>query len=176
MSDDPSEFSTWLNTVMLSQGLSQAELARRVGVADTQVSRWRRGQVIPTLRYLQQLADTFGVPRTRLDRLVGYPIEGAMETTHAATMDAATEAAWAAHQAHLGQILQEKLLPSLWPAYVDACDALADALRTSLQTGLTQAQATSATEAISNGSAASEKEERTLGFHPRGLRSGTHIG
>src|SRR5436305_8488531 len=51
-----------------------AQLARSVGVADTQISRWRRGQVVPTLQYLQRLADTFGIDRLTLDQLVGLPV------------------------------------------------------------------------------------------------------
>ena len=58
---------------MERRGLSQADLARVVGVADAQVSRWRRGRVIPTVRSLQRIADTFGVPRATLDSLAGYP-------------------------------------------------------------------------------------------------------
>ena len=58
---------------MHSRGLTQAQLARSVGVADTQVSRWRRGQVVPTVQSLQRLADTFGVQRITLDQLVGLP-------------------------------------------------------------------------------------------------------
>src|SRR5207342_2365449 len=72
--EERERFAGWLSTTMSSRGLTQAQLARSVGVADTQVSRWRRGQVVPTVQYLQRLADTFGVDRVTLDRLVGYPV------------------------------------------------------------------------------------------------------
>src|ERR1700704_4914943 len=91
-------FAGWLQASMLSRGLSQAQLARSVGVADTQVSRWRRGQVVPTVQYLQRLADTFGVERATLEQLVGYP--GA-EATGAPGMEAETEAELQALQARL---------------------------------------------------------------------------
>src|SRR5579871_5898046 len=70
-------FAGWLEASMRSRGLTQAQLARSVGVADTQVSRWRRGQVIPTVQYLQRLADAFGVERLTLDQLVGLPVSQA---------------------------------------------------------------------------------------------------
>src|ERR1700724_2801233 len=80
---EASRFAGWLQASMHSRGLTQAQLARTVGVADTQVSRWRRGQVVPTVQYLQRLADTFGVERMTLDQLVGLPVaqmrEGAGE-------------------------------------------------------------------------------------------------
>src|SRR5437879_11738037 len=69
-----SRFAGWLQASMRSHGLTQAQLARSVGVADTQVSRWRRGQVVPTVMYLQRLADAFGVPRVTLDQLLGLPV------------------------------------------------------------------------------------------------------
>src|SRR5438105_4179812 len=50
---DSTRFAGWLETSMRSRGLTQAQLARSVGVADTQVSRWRRGHVVPTVQYLQ---------------------------------------------------------------------------------------------------------------------------
>ncbi len=72
-----SRFGGWLAASMQSRGLTQAQLARSVGVADTQVSRWRRGQVVPTVQYLQRLADTFGVERATLDRLRGLLLTAA---------------------------------------------------------------------------------------------------
>ena len=35
----PAPFAAWLSTTMQSRGLSQAQIARAVGVADAQVSR-----------------------------------------------------------------------------------------------------------------------------------------
>src|SRR5438128_6835986 len=72
--DEGNRFAGWLQASMHSRGLSQAQLARSVGVADTQISRWRRGQVVPTLQHLQRLADTFGIDRMTLDQLVGLPV------------------------------------------------------------------------------------------------------
>jgi transcriptional regulator with XRE-family HTH domain len=115
---------------MRSRGLTQAQLARSVGVADTQVSRWRRGQVVPTLQYLQRLADTFGVERLALDQLVGLPVAQAREG------DPEQEAELQAHQARLRQVMQTRLPRSMWRAYVEACVALADGLSSSTRRAL----------------------------------------
>src|SRR5690349_25138700 len=112
MADPPgNRFSGWLQASMRSHGLSQAQLARSVGVADTQVSRWRRGQVVPTLQYLQRLADTFGVPRVTLDKLVGLPVDQARGETPA---DPEQEAELQAYQARLKEVLQTKLPRTQW--------------------------------------------------------------
>jgi transcriptional regulator with XRE-family HTH domain len=116
----------WLDHTMQQHGLSQAALARAVGVADAQVSRWRRGQVVPTVRYHQQIADTFGVPRVTLDRLAGYPVDTAAGP--AEPLDPARLAELQAHQARYRQILEARVPPALWRAYVESCDALAEAM------------------------------------------------
>jgi transcriptional regulator with XRE-family HTH domain len=139
MDDEQNPFAHWLNVTMQSRGLSQAELARAVGVADTQVSRWRRGQVVPTLRYLQQIADTFDVPRTTLDRLAGYPVAEAPHRPPRVFEDAAELAELAACEAHFRQVLEEKIPRALWQAYMEACDSLAEALSASYRTALEQA-------------------------------------
>jgi transcriptional regulator with XRE-family HTH domain len=126
MQDARARFSGWLDRSMHSRGLTQAQLARSVGVADAQVSRWRRGQVVPTVPYLQRLADAFGVERAMLDRLVGLPVAEA-----SVDGDPADEAELQAHQARLRQIMQQRLPRSMWPAFVEACSAVADALNAS---------------------------------------------
>jgi transcriptional regulator with XRE-family HTH domain len=124
-------FSGWLATSMQTRGLSQAQLARSVGVADTQVSRWRRGQVVPTVQYLQRIADTFGVQRSTLDRLVGYPVAEAGQAGGSVEADADVEAELQALQARLREAMQSKLPRTMWRAYVEACIALADGLGSS---------------------------------------------
>lgn len=116
---EPTQFAEWLNATMQRRGLSQAEVAREVGVADVQVSRWRRGQVRPTVHYLQRIADTFGVPRIQLDQLAGYPAEGE------AVEDPQRVAALQACQDRFRRVL-ESLPPELWPAFTEACAVLAE--------------------------------------------------
>lgn len=120
---------------MRSRGLTQAQLARSVGVADTQISRWRRGQVVPSVQYLQRLADTFGVERITLDELVGLPVAQARDAGSQAK-DPELEAELQAHQARLRETMQAKLPRQMWRAYVEACVALADGLGISTRRAL----------------------------------------
>jgi transcriptional regulator with XRE-family HTH domain len=159
MTDPPGgarRFAGWLQASMRSRGLTQAQLARSVGVADTQVSRWRRGQVVPTLQYLQRLADTFGVQRITLDELVGLPVAQARE----AATDPEVEAELQAHQARLREVMQTRLPRSMWRAYVEACVALADGLGSSARRALR--------ESLGEADRArpDDPPERPLGFRP----------
>src|SRR3954452_2764661 len=133
MPDHEKPFAAWLDATMKKRGLTQAELARAVGVADAQVSRWRRGQVVPTVRYLQQIADVIGVQRTTLDRLAGYPV--ALQAQDAQT-DPLREAEIAQYEARFGELLRSRLPHEMWPAYADACAALAEGLAGSFQSVL----------------------------------------
>jgi hypothetical protein len=105
-------------------------------VADTQISRWRRGQVVPTLAYLQRLADTFGIERMTLDELVGLPVAQASGTDP--RVEPEVEAELQAHQARLRNVMLTRLPHSMWRAYVEACVALADGLSTSAKRVLSQ--------------------------------------
>ena len=120
-------FAHWLNATMHSRGLSQAQLARVVGVADTQVSRWRRGQVVPTVRYLQRIATTLDVPRASLDRLAGYPVgeDGAAAPPDA---DPERQAELDACGAAFRLLLEARVPRPLWRAFADAGAALADSM------------------------------------------------
>ena len=155
-------FAGWLEASMRSRGLTQAQLARSVGVADTQVSRWRRGQVVPTLQYLQRLADTFGVERITLDELLGLPIAQARTDSHP---DPEQEAELQAYQARLRLAMQSKLPRTMWRAYVDACVALAEGLGSSARQVVTQSL-----QELERGRAAEDVEadepppDRPLGF------------
>jgi transcriptional regulator with XRE-family HTH domain len=161
MSDDlapGSRFAGWLQASMQSRGLSQAQLARSVGVADTQVSRWRRGQVVPTVQYLQRLADTFGIHRATLDQLVGLPV--AQADTRGA--DPTVEAELQAHQARIREVMERRLPPEMWRAYVEACVALAEGLGASTTRALR--------ESVNRASQTTDPDgpppERPLGFRP----------
>ena len=131
---------------MRQQGVSQAQLARSLGVAESQVSRWRREKVQPSLRHLQLLADSFAVPRAVLEPLAGYP------QTPAGDRDAELEAA----QGRLRQLLEQRVPRGLWPAYLKACEAVADGL------------AGSVAEA-----AEVQASRRNLGFTPGPLSQGS---
>jgi transcriptional regulator with XRE-family HTH domain len=120
---DDTPFAQWLSVTMQRRGLSQAEVAREVGVADAQISRWKRGQVTPSVRYLHRIAETFHVPRAHLEQMAGYPVWEAEEQ-----IDPSLTAEIEAHQARLRQVLEERLPPELWQSYMAACEALAERL------------------------------------------------
>jgi transcriptional regulator with XRE-family HTH domain len=120
MDDETQPFAQWLNATMQSRGLSQAAVARDLGVADAQVSRWRRGQVTPSVRYLQHLATAFDVPRVRLEQMAGYPTEEPAEG-----IDPAVEAELDALSARFRELLEKEIPSELWRTYADACEALA---------------------------------------------------
>jgi transcriptional regulator with XRE-family HTH domain len=144
---------------MSNRGLSQAQLARSVGVADTQVSRWRRGQVVPTLPYLQRLADTFGIERATLDRLVGLPVAQRDPADTTDELEPEVEAELQAHQARLREVMQTRLPRTMWRAYTEACVALADGLGASAKRALRDSLARA--DAVDS---QPEPPERPLGF------------
>jgi transcriptional regulator with XRE-family HTH domain len=150
-------FAGWLEASMSARGLTQAQLARSVGVADTQVSRWRRGQVVPTVQYLQRLADAFGVERMTLDQLVGLPVAQAQTEQR----DPEVEAELQAHQARLRQVMQKRLPREMWRAYVEACVALAEGLRSS-----TRRVVGESLKRIEQSTEDEQPPDRPLGFRP----------
>lgn len=52
-------------------GLSQRELAKRIGTSSQNVNRWERGEVVPSIDFFIKLADFYGIS---LDELVGRKI------------------------------------------------------------------------------------------------------
>lgn len=136
--DTDTRFTLWLNRTMENRGYSQADLARAVGVGDAQVSRWRRGQVVPNVRSLQRLADTFGVPRAMLDTLAGYPSDEVAESDDPAELMRRAEIR--SYQAWFGQLLANDVPPELWRVYADGCAALARSLGDSFSAALAKAR------------------------------------
>lgn len=155
-----SRFAGWLQASMQHRGLSQAELARSVGVADTQVSRWRRGQVVPTVQYLQRLADTFGIQRVTLDQLVGLPVAQA----ESAPGDPQREAELQALQARIRDVMQAHLPREMWRAYADACVALAEGLGASASRAVREARHNNDPLAASQQEGNKPPPDRPLGF------------
>ena len=49
-------------------GLNQPELAKKIGTSQTNVSRWERGIVLPSIDFCVKLANFYGIS---LDELVG---------------------------------------------------------------------------------------------------------
>lgn len=59
--------------------LTQAELAEKLNYSDKAVSKWERGESVPDLYVLKQLADFYG---TTIDSLIGEPVEEKPKKLH----------------------------------------------------------------------------------------------
>lgn len=136
---DGKDFGVWLTATMGERGLSQAELARRLGVDDAQVSRWRRGLVVPSVNHLQNIAAVFGVPRDDLDRLAGYPVSDPANDLPGGD-DPARAIERDAYEAWFGRLLERKVPPLLWRSYAGACAALAETLVDGFDAALSEAR------------------------------------
>ncbi len=53
-----------------AKGLTQVELAEKLNYSDKAVSKWERGESVPDLTVLKQLADFYGV---KIDTLIALP-------------------------------------------------------------------------------------------------------
>lgn len=42
-------------------GMTQEDLAKKLGVSNVSVSRWERGKAMPSPKYLKKMAELFGV-------------------------------------------------------------------------------------------------------------------
>ncbi|MGN6674593.1 MAG: helix-turn-helix domain-containing protein [Thermomicrobiales bacterium] len=163
MEPHPERFAAWLNLLMERQGLSQAELARTIGVADAQVSRWRRGQVVPTVRSLQRIADTFAVPRGTLDHLAGYPTGELSGPEADDARDPLLASELRLYQVWYGQLLEQQVPHSLWRIYTEECAALARALALSWQTARHSVEEEDEHAASEPGA---DRPDRQVGFAP----------
>ncbi|MCI1925647.1 MAG: helix-turn-helix domain-containing protein [[Lactobacillus] timonensis] len=50
-----------LRSLRAGAGLTQQQLADKLGVSHISVSRWETGKAIPSPKYIKQMADMFGV-------------------------------------------------------------------------------------------------------------------
>lgn len=51
-----------------TMGISRLELAKKIGTSHQNISRWERGDVLPSIDFCVRLADFYGIS---LDELVG---------------------------------------------------------------------------------------------------------
>jgi len=71
---DPMElmlFGSWLAVQLKLQGITQTELAERIGVQPPQVSRIISGQRSPTVDLLISISDALRIPREETFRMAG---------------------------------------------------------------------------------------------------------
>ena len=66
------DWATYLDAAMRSASLSQAELARRSGLAESMVSRWLRGLNQPDVPNLRRVRPVLGVPMLELLVAAGH--------------------------------------------------------------------------------------------------------
>ena len=66
------EWAAYLESALRSSGLTQAELARRSGLAESMVSRWLRGLNQPDVPNLRRVRPVLGVPMLELIVAAGY--------------------------------------------------------------------------------------------------------
>lgn len=62
-----------------AHNLTQAELAEKLNYSDKAVSKWERGESVPDLYVLKQLADFYG---TKIDTLIGEPKKAKIQSAH----------------------------------------------------------------------------------------------
>ncbi|MBQ3835205.1 MAG: helix-turn-helix transcriptional regulator [Elusimicrobia bacterium] len=51
-----------LKKIMLEKNLTQKEVADKIGIEQTVISRWARGAAVPTIASIKKLSSVFGVP------------------------------------------------------------------------------------------------------------------
>ncbi|WP_051914544.1 helix-turn-helix transcriptional regulator [Thermorudis peleae] len=68
-------FALWLVRRRAELGLSQTELARRLGVSQPTVARWESGEHVPEIATLVRLAETLGL-HVALEIVPAHPGEG----------------------------------------------------------------------------------------------------
>ena len=64
-------FGSWLQSMILSRGMNQAEFAEKVDASPTTVSRWINGRV-PAGKYLQRIADVLLLDYDLVATKAGY--------------------------------------------------------------------------------------------------------
>lgn len=100
-------FAAVLEELRTRRNMSPAELARRLDVSPTQVSRWRRGTAAPSIQNVRDIATLFGVDALTLETLAGYvanPVAGEQDTTIDPVISALYDAEKAETHAALGGI------------------------------------------------------------------------
>ena len=62
----------FLNELMQRKGLIPSQLAAQLGISHSTVSRWLRGQDIPSTKSCQKLAEYSGTPMQKILSISGY--------------------------------------------------------------------------------------------------------
>jgi len=66
------ELSTVLTELRKEYGYTQKEIGERIGVTDKTISKWEKGNLLPDITYLVQLADVYNITLDELLKGVRY--------------------------------------------------------------------------------------------------------
>ena len=102
------EFSEQLKSLRIEAKLTQAEVAKKVGVSQPQYARWEAGKRKPTSETLQKFADFFGVS---MDYLAGKENDDELanvELLFRMTSDGLTEEEKALFREELIEFMKER--------------------------------------------------------------------
>lgn len=113
-------FAQVFASLLKSRGMSQRQAAIKLNVAESQVSRWLRGQGGISLENIERISATFGVDRALLLALVGY--RDNTGATVEAPVDAEINALLDAERAEAHLDLKD-IPPTFWPAVLEASRA-----------------------------------------------------
>lgn len=58
---DAEQYGYMLRALRLKEGLSRADVGRRLGLCASAIGRWERGERVPHVRYIEALAKLFHV-------------------------------------------------------------------------------------------------------------------
>jgi transcriptional regulator with XRE-family HTH domain len=126
----PETFATTFERLREARGWSPAEVARRLGVYPTEVSRWRHGRGGISIRNVRKVADLFGVDRAKLEQLAGYGDSHLADTADTVEVE---RSMW---HAVYDELIEKEVPRSMWQTYIEACQALARGFRQVSQAAL----------------------------------------
>lgn len=66
------ELSTVLTELRKEYGYTQKEIGEKIGVTDKTISKWEKGNLLPDITYLMQLADVYDITLDELLKGVRY--------------------------------------------------------------------------------------------------------
>jgi len=66
------EWADYLRSGLRTAGLQQADLARRIGVSESTVTRWVNHGTAPTVERVRAVADALGLPEAEAMVIAGY--------------------------------------------------------------------------------------------------------
>jgi transcriptional regulator with XRE-family HTH domain len=88
-----SEMSAWLTPKINRNAMKQADASRRLGVSQSMISRWVKGEAVPSPANCTRLAHLFGEPESVVMALAGYATRGEQARPERSIGDLAEELA-----------------------------------------------------------------------------------